>query len=609
MSETVLSEAEAETEAVSFLDVLRLIDEEYDLARNRDALRRQGLAALAFTTEEDRELLVYLVDVFTKHRPRSAARGLHRIAERDTPRGRQLAALLPPVQPGFADDDPRRFSNPHLFGAPLRLSDPHSEPDTLAETDPVESSTAPETPPAAPWNPHAMLPRITGPEQRGRLNRVLARIIDHLSERPFDQACAEIAKLRMLCHPDDLVHFDACVPTEDPQLYQPTDPDLTNRDTIARGIDANMWQTPAVRDRYRPEQRQPKPRPTARTAAPRRGEYIEQQTRLAEHRQKGAARRRANARLAKVAGYFDAEAFQDYQAAAAEKAGLDYLEDRERIYLVEAELEARKRARSGEETPRKVRRARVVDAEQARRWWDGVYVDFVSGQFDAATVLDGERVVSDDYSHRVAEKRTKIRIIADEREPFQQNGNDLDYDRAAEAPLNGWPCVSCFIERPASMIRAAEHHIDGDWRSDDGLCPVCRADGHPGMPALPEGTGPAEVVMARSAYFMHRYPGSSDYILDRVARAHRGHPAVPFIRAYIDPEFGKTPLEVVDLDAAPKPRRAPKHGPVIGEGQRRSRCRTCHEDKAVDIHNGRCTACCVHLGIVTVPPARQSVAV
>ncbi|WP_280420315.1 hypothetical protein [Nocardia carnea] len=608
MSETVLDE----TETGFFSYVLRLIDAEYDLARDRSALRRQGRIALSFATDEDLELLNHIADIYTTRPPSVASTGLYRTSERKTPHGRHLAALLPPVQPGFAPDDPHRFTNPHLYMTTVRTENEHTEPDVDGTTaaglsEPATDDTDPAAP-AAPWNPHEMLPKISGPAQRKRVNWILARIVDHLSERPYQDACAEIAKLRMLCHPDDLVYFDACVPAADPRLHQPTDPDLRNPDTIARGLDAAEWQIEPVRDRYRP-QKQTKARPTAKTGTPKKGAYVEQTARITTHLAKGAARRRADfaAAAAKVDDYFDTRAFLDHEA---EQEPYDYLDLRHRIYHYEATREEAKPWKLAErEARRNARRGQVVDAEVARRRWDRVYIDFVSGQLDAASMFTGDRVRCEDYGHRVAEDRTRIRIAADERDPFQANGNNLDYDQPAVAALAGWPCVSCFIERPGTMDRAAMHRIDGRWRSDDGLCESCRADNRDAIPALPSGFTNGDLVEARCAFLVQRYPGSADRILDRIARGLRRHPAVPIIRSYISPDFGKPTLSTVDRDAAtstPKPRRNPKHGPAVGRGQRRGRCRTCRQDKAVH-DDDLCTGCRLYLGIIE-PPARHVVA-
>ncbi|WP_433678779.1 hypothetical protein [Nocardia sp. CA-119907] len=418
-------------------------------------------------------------------------------------------------------------------------------------------------------------------------------MVDLLSAHPYLKALDKIADLRKLCHPDDRAYLDACLPSADPHLYEAVDRD-NDLDIHSRGIDATEWRPAPSREQYRPSRMRTSVPVTARVEAERNNPE-----KYRERRRKAQAHRRERGKIGEpaiVTDYFTNRLFEDNEAAAA----YDYLALRARIYHNQPQRH---------EEGRPHRRTAVVDAEEARAKWDQVYVGCVGEQLDLTAIVGGDRPISEEQTHWQAQKRTKIWVAADDRDPFQENGNDLDYDHASTPALVGWPCVSCFIERPGTWNRAAKHRIDGRWRSDDGLCPTCRADGRHGMPPLPQGFTNRDLVIARCAYFTEHYPRSADHILDRVIRAQPHHPAVPIIRDCMSPDYGQLTTGTVDLDdaTAPKPKRTRQRGPALGRGQRQGRCAGCFQVKPV-YDDDHCTTCRVYLGIVEVPDRRQAVA-
>ncbi|WP_280489321.1 hypothetical protein [Nocardia carnea] len=173
-------------------------------------------------------------------------------------------------------------------------------------------------------------------------------------------------------------------------------------------------------------------------------------------------------------------------------------------------------------------------------------------------------------------------------------GSGLDYDLAAMVPYLGWPCVGCWIDRPDADRRAV-HIRDGRPVSDDGLCDVCRADGHPGIPALTTPWGVREFVESRCAYIAATHPGQARALLDRVrAAAANTGPTWRLITRWM----------AMNLDA-PEPRRAARPATprrpwptALGAGQRIGRCDACARSAIVHADN-YCTQCRVDLGVAT----------
>ncbi|MGW4368049.1 hypothetical protein ACWEKT_20640 [Nocardia takedensis] len=217
---------------------------------------------------------------------------------------------------------------------------------------------------------------------------------------------------------------------------------------------------------------------------------------------------------------------------------------------------------------------------------------------------------------RFAARRTGIPIPSDRDiylpyseldvpEPTWQ-GSGLDYDLAAMVPYLGWPCVSCWIDRPATD-RRPRHTRDGHTISDDGLCDVCRADGHPGIPPVP--AIPAMVVTnayrtyayveSRCAHIAATQPGQARALLDRVrAAAANTGPTWRLITRWMAMHLGQPERTPRPATARP-PRRG---GSALGAGQRIGRCDACARTSVVHADN-YCTDCRIALGLV---PTRRT---
>ncbi|MEU1953389.1 hypothetical protein [Nocardia rhamnosiphila] len=171
-------------------------------------------------------------------------------------------------------------------------------------------------------------------------------------------------------------------------------------------------------------------------------------------------------------------------------------------------------------------------------------------------------------------------------------GSGLDYDLAAMVPYLGWPCVGCWIDRPDSDRRAV-HIRDGRPVSDDGLCDVCRADGHPGIPALSTPWGMREFVESRCAYIAATHPGQARALLDRVrAAAANTGPTWRLITRWMAMNLDAPEPLLTARPATPR-RRRPS---ALGAGQRIGRCDACARSTIVHADN-YCTQCRVDLGI------------
>ncbi|WP_181722913.1 hypothetical protein [Nocardia gipuzkoensis] len=205
---------------------------------------------------------------------------------------------------------------------------------------------------------------------------------------------------------------------------------------------------------------------------------------------------------------------------------------------------------------------------------------------------------------RFAARRTGLPVPDDRDEylPYTEldvrestwQGSGLDYDLAAMTPYLGWPCVGCWIDRPASDRRAV-HALGGDHVSDDGLCDVCRADGHPGIAPLAPGWGMRSFVESRCTYIAATHPRQARAILDRIrAAAANTGPTWRLITRWM----------AVNLDqptpVAPAPRPAARRlsrAAALGAGQRVGRCDACARPSVVHA-DGYCTTCRIDLGLV-----------
>ena len=219
---------------------------------------------------------------------------------------------------------------------------------------------------------------------------------------------------------------------------------------------------------------------------------------------------------------------------------------------------------------------------------------------------DARPRVGEDSSTRRASMRTGIWISTDFRDAPEHRGSgiEVDYSKAAKAPVRGWRCVSCFIER--SNLDPAR----ADGRSDDGLCDNCHADGRTGIPALPAGFTYADVVAAHCRYLATEYPTIARALLrDQWRRAGKDSATARAITVFMaeHPDLpgqpAPQPTDSARRPASPRPRKAGV--PVIGRGQRRDRCKGCYQDTAVDASD-YCTTCRVNLGHTTaVAPRRR----
>ncbi|WP_433678186.1 hypothetical protein [Nocardia sp. CA-119907] len=210
---------------------------------------------------------------------------------------------------------------------------------------------------------------------------------------------------------------------------------------------------------------------------------------------------------------------------------------------------------------------------------------------------------------RFAARRTGLPVPDDRDEylPYTEldvtestwQGSGLDYDLAAMTPYLGWPCINCWIDRAAADRRPL-HIRDGHPVSDDGLCDVCRADGHPGIPALPAGFGLRSYVESRCAHMSATHRQQARAMLDRIrAAAANTGPTWRLITRWMAGNLDQP---------APAPRRAaarrPRRSSALGAGQRIGRCDACARNGVVHADN-YCTGCRIDLGLV---PARTRAA-
>ncbi|WP_194838772.1 hypothetical protein [Nocardia sp. XZ_19_369] len=200
--------------------------------------------------------------------------------------------------------------------------------------------------------------------------------------------------------------------------------------------------------------------------------------------------------------------------------------------------------------------------------WDRHYVCQVADQVRAERDLAGARTGKnfDSAALAIAQARTGLRVSDDAREPFQSNGNGLDYDHTTLPKLQGWVCVYCFGERACSdHFRTG---TDGRRVSDDGLCQHCRDFGRPGIPGLAAGFTLADEVAAYCQYLTDHYPAAAPALLDqlreRSTRVVRG-----LVLAFLDQQRTGTPITQLTPVAL-----------------RRDRCRLCFaDDQLVDDRN------------------------
>lgn len=205
--------------------------------------------------------------------------------------------------------------------------------------------------------------------------------------------------------------------------------------------------------------------------------------------------------------------------------------------------------------------------------------------------------------NRFAQKRTGLTTPSDydEFRPYSEldepestwQGSGLDYDLAAMVPYLGWPCISCWIDR-ADIDRRPVHVRDGRLVSDDGLCDICRHDGHPGIPALTMPWTGRQFVESRCAYIATTYPRQARALLDRIraAAANTGPTwrlITRWMAANLDQPAPSAPA------ARPAARRR-RNSSALGARQRIGRCDGCARNGVVHADN-LCTQCRVDLGV------------
>ncbi|MGW4369171.1 hypothetical protein ACWEKT_26350 [Nocardia takedensis] len=209
---------------------------------------------------------------------------------------------------------------------------------------------------------------------------------------------------------------------------------------------------------------------------------------------------------------------------------------------------------------------------------------------------------------RFAERRTGIPTPSDRDVylPYSEmdvpestwQGSGLDYDLAAMTPYLGWPCVSCWIDRPA-RDRRPQHTRDGRIVSDDGLCDVCRADDHPAIAPLPARFLLGDYVASRCDHIAATHPRQTRALLDRIrAAAANTGPTWRLITRWMA-------MNLDQPERAPRPataRRPRRGGSALGAGQRIGRCDACARNGVVHADN-YCTDCRIALGLV---PARRT---
>ncbi|MGW6332148.1 hypothetical protein [Nocardia rhamnosiphila] len=203
---------------------------------------------------------------------------------------------------------------------------------------------------------------------------------------------------------------------------------------------------------------------------------------------------------------------------------------------------------------------------------------------------------------RFAARRTRLSIPSDYDIflPYSEldvpestwQGSGLDYDLAAMVPYLGWPCVGCWIDRPDTDRRAV-HIREGRPVSDDGLCDVCRADGHPGIPALSAPWGVQDFVKSRCAYIAATHPAQARALLDRVrAAAANTGPTWRLVTRWMAMNLDAPERRPATRPSTPR-RRPPA---ALGAGQRIGRCDACARPGIVHADN-YCTTCRVDLGV------------
>ncbi|MBF6339805.1 hypothetical protein IU450_28520 [Nocardia abscessus] len=471
---------------------------------------------------------------------------------------------------------------------------------------------------------------LATPEDRA----FLTGLADTFTRYPFQIAHRRLEAV-WKAHPEHRDRISVCAPDTDPGLHHRQLLGLFEVSFAA----AELPPLP-VRDRYRPlvTRRAPTHRVDAARLAPARiaARVAARTVRVGDHR--GPVLTRARLCDALVTDYAQTLLFTDLGATDDEH------EDDPLATVSVAPVAPGMRVRSADQ-PR--------DSEAAAQMWDRVYVAYVAAQYDdelraawdeqrwraaeradrdsaeaslaqrARAYLDAAEPsnllprrsaprtprrrsrISEEERFAFAAARTTLRVRDDDRPEIPDQGNGLDYDRAAMVAVTGWWCVSCFIERATSDQRAI-HTRSGRLVSDDGLCDLCRADGRPGIPPLPENFTLEQFVLSRCEYLAAAYPRAAHGLLKEVWHRAAPHPICRIISRYLHqhPELGPAPSPAASRRAAaPSVRRTSRpRRPQLAADQRHGRCDGCTHLTVIHI-DGYCTTCRVDLGLI---PARRA---
>ena len=253
----------------------------------------------------------------------------------------------------------------------------------------------------------------------------------------------------------------------------------------------------------------------------------------------------------------------------------------------------------------------LVDSRVACRRWDAAYNRYVADQYDMAAVRAGKTPIPEESIWNVVIGRTGVRVKPqdEDRVIFDPYGGDLGFDVMAnfaeneviradelrEAALGMvttsmatdyrifvWPCVSCHIDRSASENQSL-HCRDGQFRSDDGLCDMCRATDQKGIPALPEGFTITDLVRARCEFLITEYPDAARALLTEILRR-RPRRAIYKIVYMLRQQLSGGAARSITVTTRTRQPSAPKQW-LSG------RCRRCQGYGKVHRDDDRCARC------------------
>ncbi|WP_028479097.1 hypothetical protein [Nocardia sp. CNY236] len=350
------------------------------------------------------------------------------------------------------------------------------------------------------------------------IHHALKEMVDLLTNKPFGRARKEISNIKG--SPEAQALLRACTPRNDPKLYQ-------------RSPERPPWMQPSDEE------------PSTVEVTRDRSEASE----------KFARKRRPVTDPRIVQEYFAGNAFTDGNAAEAEEAGcLDHVAKREDDYRKTDEMIQK----HGVRRPKRLRTWNTHDAEERNQFWDEVYVSHVSRQVQNSP---REQSLPDEQAHKAAVRRTKLNVPynVQHQDPSDQRDIKRRTSEIDHSTPEGWPCVSCFIERP-TMLNRPWQRIEGCWRTDDGLCEECRSTGESGIPPLPQDATHDDLVSTRCEYFTQHHPNIAFAVLKHAEETYPGKRQARIIRRFIHTQgLAEYPRQQQDSPAAAPsnhPRRA-----------------------------------------------------